>query len=90
MHMYTCGHCVCLKVDRFYSIPKIDSACGECSNYGEILQTLRFGERVKTIRNQPVINEITEDAVNDLSDQIRQLKVQYCLEHKWFSIRQVE
>ncbi|XP_050367621.1 kinesin-like protein KIN-12F [Argentina anserina] len=44
------------------------------NNHGEILQTLRFGERVKTIRNQPVINEITEDAVNDLSDQIRQLK----------------
>ncbi|PRQ32083.1 putative plus-end-directed kinesin ATPase [Rosa chinensis] len=44
------------------------------NNHGEILQTLRFGERVKSIRNHPVINEITEDAVNDLSDQIRQLK----------------
>lgn len=45
------------------------------SNDGEILGTLRFGERVKCIRNKPVINEITEDDVNDLSDQIRQLKV---------------
>ncbi|KAM1116714.1 hypothetical protein TB2_007080 [Malus domestica] len=43
-------------------------------NNGEILQTLRFGERVKSVRNEPVINEITEDDVNDLSDQIRQLK----------------
>ena len=25
--------------------------------------------------NEPVVNEITEDDVNDLSDQIRQLKV---------------
>jgi kinesin family protein 15 len=30
---------------------------------------------VKSIRNEPVINEITEDDVNGLSDQIRQLKV---------------
>lgn len=41
---------------------------------GETLSTLRFGQRAKTIRNEPVINEITEDDVNDLSDQIRQLK----------------
>ncbi|TQD78921.1 hypothetical protein C1H46_035529 [Malus baccata] len=43
-------------------------------NNGEILRTLRFGERAKSVRNEPVINEITEDDVNDLSDQIRQLK----------------
>ncbi|CAB4277939.1 unnamed protein product [Prunus armeniaca] len=43
-------------------------------NDGEILRTLRFGERVKYIRNEPVINEITEDDVNGLTDQIRQLK----------------
>lgn len=30
---------------------------------------------MKFIRNEPVINEITEDDVNDLSDQIRLLKV---------------
>ncbi|KAF8414212.1 hypothetical protein HHK36_002212 [Tetracentron sinense] len=41
---------------------------------GETLSTLRFGQRAKSIKNEPVINEITEDAVNDLSDQIRQLK----------------
>ncbi|KAK9155382.1 hypothetical protein Sjap_002862 [Stephania japonica] len=41
---------------------------------GETLSTLRFGLRVKAITNNPVINEITEDDVNDLSDQIRQLK----------------
>ncbi|GMP52241.1 hypothetical protein CsSME_00018141 [Camellia sinensis var. sinensis] len=40
----------------------------------ETLSTLRFGQRVKSIRNEPVINEISEDDVNDLSDQIRQLK----------------
>lgn len=47
----------------------------ECSNNSEILRTLRFGERVKSVRNEPAVNEITEDDVNDLSDQIRQLKV---------------
>ncbi|EEF33351.1 Chromosome-associated kinesin KIF4A, putative [Ricinus communis] len=41
---------------------------------GETLRTLRFGQRVKSIKNEPVINEISEDDVNDLSDQIRQLK----------------
>ncbi|GFZ21937.1 kinesin motor family protein [Actinidia rufa] len=40
----------------------------------EILSTLRFGQRIKSIHNEPVINEISEDDVNDLSDQIRQLK----------------
>ncbi|XP_022716801.1 kinesin-like protein KIN-12F isoform X2 [Durio zibethinus] len=43
-------------------------------NSSEILSTLRFGQRIKSIRNEPVINEISEDDVNDLSDQIRQLK----------------
>ncbi|GLT57553.1 hypothetical protein SLA2020_305190 [Shorea laevis] len=43
-------------------------------NSGEILSTLRFGQRVKFVRNEPIINEISEDDVNDLSDQIRQLK----------------
>lgn len=47
----------------------------ECRDVGEILSTIRFGQRVKSIRNDPVINEISEDDVNDLSDQIRQLKV---------------
>ncbi|XP_043688741.1 kinesin-like protein KIN-12F isoform X2 [Telopea speciosissima] len=40
----------------------------------ETLSTLRFGQRAKAIQNMPVINEITEDDVNGLSDQIRQLK----------------
>ncbi|KAF3453356.1 hypothetical protein FNV43_RR03796 [Rhamnella rubrinervis] len=44
------------------------------NNVNEILRTLRFGERIKSVRNNPVVNEITEDDVNDLSDQIRQLK----------------
>ncbi|KAK8481123.1 hypothetical protein V6N13_031669 [Hibiscus sabdariffa] len=43
-------------------------------NNSEILSTLRFGQRIKFIRNEPVINEISEDHVNGLSDQIRQLK----------------
>ncbi|XP_017980721.1 PREDICTED: kinesin-like protein KIN12B [Theobroma cacao] len=43
-------------------------------NSGEVLSTLRFGQRIKSIRNEPVINEISEDDVNGLSDQIRQLK----------------
>lgn len=41
----------------------------------ETLSTLRFGLRAKFVKNEPVINEITQDDVNDLSDQIRQLKV---------------
>ena len=47
----------------------------KCSYSGETLRTLRFGQRLKSIKNQPIINEIKEDEVNDLSDQIRQLKV---------------
>lgn len=46
----------------------------ENKNSGDTLRTLRFGQEVKFIRNQPVINEITEDDVNGPSDQIRQLK----------------
>ncbi|KAL6999168.1 hypothetical protein U1Q18_000328 [Sarracenia purpurea var. burkii] len=45
-----------------------------CRNICETLSTLRFGQRIKSIQNVPVINEISEDDVNDLSDQIRQLK----------------
>ncbi|KAL3637506.1 hypothetical protein CASFOL_018674 [Castilleja foliolosa] len=40
----------------------------------ETVSTLRFGQRAKLMKNEPVINEITEDDVNDLSDQIRNLK----------------
>ena len=47
-----------------------------CRNSSEILSTLRFGQRIKSVRNEPVINEISEDDVNGLSDQIRQLKVE--------------
>ncbi|CAI9088287.1 OLC1v1022581C1 [Oldenlandia corymbosa var. corymbosa] len=41
---------------------------------GETVSTLRFGQRVKYVQNEPVINEITEDDVDGLTDQIRQLK----------------
>ncbi|CAL9100397.1 unnamed protein product [Musa textilis] len=44
------------------------------SSRGGTLSTLRFGDRAKLIQNKAVVNEITEDDVNDLSDQIRQLK----------------
>uniref|UniRef100_A0ACD5WUS0 Uncharacterized protein n=1 Tax=Avena sativa TaxID=4498 RepID=A0ACD5WUS0_AVESA len=40
----------------------------------ETLSTLRFGERAKLMPNKALINEISEDDVNRLSDQIRQLK----------------
>ncbi|KAL3851153.1 hypothetical protein ACJIZ3_013035 [Penstemon smallii] len=40
----------------------------------ETLSTLRFGLKAKFMKNEPVVNEITEDDVNDLTDQIRQLK----------------
>ncbi|CAA6659175.1 unnamed protein product [Spirodela intermedia] len=38
------------------------------------LRTLRFAQQAKCIQNKPAVNEITEDYVNDLSDQIRHLK----------------
>ncbi|KAL2476030.1 Kinesin motor family protein [Abeliophyllum distichum] len=41
---------------------------------GETTRTLRFAQRAKLMKNEPIINEIAEDDVNDLSDQIRQLK----------------
>lgn len=47
----------------------------ECRNYVETLSTLRFGQRARSIKNKPVINEITEEDMDDLTDQIRQLKV---------------
>ncbi|KAK4484777.1 hypothetical protein RD792_007371 [Penstemon davidsonii] len=40
----------------------------------ETLSTLRFGLRAKLMKNEPLVNEITEDDVDGLSDQIRQLK----------------
>lgn len=47
----------------------------KCRSSAETISTLRFARRAKLIRNNPVVNEITEDDVNDLSDQIRELKV---------------
>ncbi|CAO2833646.1 unnamed protein product [Amaranthus hypochondriacus] len=46
----------------------------DIKNYVETLSTLRFSQRVRSIRNRPVINEITEEDMDDLTDQIRQLK----------------
>ncbi|RAL41029.1 hypothetical protein DM860_008727 [Cuscuta australis] len=40
----------------------------------DTMSTLRFGKKVKLMKNEPIINEITEDDVNGLSDQIRLLK----------------
>ncbi|KAI3717924.1 hypothetical protein L1987_69854 [Smallanthus sonchifolius] len=44
----------------------------KCS--AETISTLRFGHRAKLIHNNPVVNKLTEDDVNNLSDQIRELK----------------
>ncbi|KMT12895.1 hypothetical protein BVRB_4g089840 [Beta vulgaris subsp. vulgaris] len=46
----------------------------DIKNYVETLSTLRFGQRARSIKNKPVINEITEEDMDDLTDQIRQLK----------------
>ncbi|EPS66634.1 hypothetical protein M569_08139, partial [Genlisea aurea] len=43
-------------------------------NCNETASTLRFGSRARLMKNMPVVNELKEDEVNDLSDQIRQLK----------------
>ncbi|CAK9163868.1 unnamed protein product [Ilex paraguariensis] len=42
--------------------------------HSETMSTLRFGQLTKFMSNEPVINEIREDDVDDLSDKIRQLK----------------
>ncbi|KAK6947026.1 Kinesin motor domain [Dillenia turbinata] len=52
----------------------ICAVSSDSRNAAETLSTLRFGQRAKSIHNEPVINEISEDDVNDLNDQIRQLK----------------
>ncbi|KAG1370058.1 kinesin-like protein KIN-12B [Cocos nucifera] len=43
-----------------------------CKN--ETLSTLRFAQRAKAIKNKAVVNEISQDDVNVLREQIRQLK----------------
>ncbi|XP_020081522.1 kinesin-like protein KIN-12B, partial [Ananas comosus] len=40
----------------------------------ESFSTLRFAQRAKAIKNKAVVNEITQDDVNVLREQIRQLK----------------
>ncbi|XVF70804.1 hypothetical protein PTKIN_Ptkin11bG0191000 [Pterospermum kingtungense] len=40
----------------------------------DILSSLRFGQRIKSVRNEPLVDEISEDDGNELGDQIRQLK----------------
>ncbi|VFQ58674.1 unnamed protein product [Cuscuta campestris] len=46
----------------------------EDKHMSDTISTLRFGKKVKLMKNEPIINEITEDDVNGLSDQIRLLK----------------
>ncbi|KAH9327601.1 hypothetical protein KI387_007779, partial [Taxus chinensis] len=48
------------------------SPAGSCRS--ETLSTLRFAQRAKAIKNKAVVNEETENDVNLLRDQIRQLK----------------
>ncbi|XP_076895509.1 kinesin-like protein KIN-12C [Bidens hawaiensis] len=40
----------------------------------ETISTLKFGHRAKLIHNNPIVNRLTEDDVNELGDQIRELK----------------
>ncbi|XP_057827459.2 kinesin-like protein KIN-12B isoform X1 [Cryptomeria japonica] len=48
------------------------SPSGSCRS--ETMSTLRFAQRAKAIQNKAVVNEETENDVNLLRDQIRQLK----------------
>ncbi|URE28620.1 Kinesin motor domain containing protein [Musa troglodytarum] len=48
----------------------------------ETFSTLRFAQRAKAIKNKAVVNEITQDDVNVLREQIRQLKVDELLRMK--------
>ncbi|KAK9689441.1 hypothetical protein RND81_09G059300 [Saponaria officinalis] len=52
----------------------ISTISPDIKNYVETLSTLRFGQRIRSIQNKPIINERTEENMNDLTDQIRQLK----------------
>lgn len=65
----------CTLKKNLYHCADESKYCIEYSSRGGTLSTLRFGDRAKQIQNKAVVNEITEDDVNDLSDQIRQLKV---------------
>ncbi|KAK4420827.1 Kinesin-like protein KIN-12F [Sesamum alatum] len=63
--------------ESFGGNAKLSIICTISPDYkssSETVSTLRFGLRAKLMKNEPVVNEITEDDVNDLSDQIRQLK----------------
>lgn len=53
----------------------------DCRSNDATLQTLRFGEQVRSIRNEPVINVVKETDA-DLSNNIRHLKV-YSWTHYW-------
>ncbi|XP_073116780.1 kinesin-like protein KIN-12A [Elaeis guineensis] len=46
----------------------------KCSCKSETFSTLRFAQGAKAIKNKAVINETTQDDVNALREQIRQLK----------------
>ncbi|KAK1258356.1 Kinesin-like protein KIN12B [Acorus gramineus] len=48
------------------------SPAQSCKN--ETFSTLRFAQRAKAIKNKAVVNEVSQDDVNDLREQIRQLK----------------
>ncbi|KAG0449256.1 hypothetical protein HPP92_027373 [Vanilla planifolia] len=52
-------------------------------NKARTLSTLRFGGRAKQIKNRAIVNEISEDDVNGLSDQIRQLKEELIRAKSW-------
>lgn len=67
--------CSCVPFMPFITYSCVDQYIGNCRCRSGTLSTLRFGERAKLMPNKPVINEISEDDVNGLSDQIRQLKV---------------
>ncbi|XP_075080362.1 kinesin-like protein KIN12A isoform X1 [Nicotiana tabacum] len=52
----------------------VKKSTSQLGHNSETISTLRFGKRVKLMPNEPLVNEISEDDVNGLSDQIRQLK----------------
>ncbi|KAL8509810.1 hypothetical protein ACS0TY_016873 [Phlomoides rotata] len=74
---YTSSRLTHLLKESFGGNAKLSVICTitpDNKNNSESISTLRFGLMAKLMKNEPVVNEITEDDVNDLSDQIRQLK----------------
>ncbi|URE28617.1 Kinesin motor domain containing protein [Musa troglodytarum] len=68
--------------ERLKEAGNINRSLSQLGCKSETFSTLRFAQRAKAIKNKAVVNEITQDDVNVLREQIRQLKVDELLRMK--------